>query len=269
MVNQGSQPINGWTLAWEFSGGQQIASVWNASHSQDGPWVTVTDAGWNSNIPAGGGQVSFGLTANGGSQPAPGHFHLNGLACGGEGSPPPTGTPTPTPSHHHPTATPTGTPTPSHHHHPTATATATPTPSHHHPTATPTAQPPSVHSCQIEYQVVSDWQSGFQASVTITNAGSQPIHGWSLAWAFTGGQQITSLWEAVHTQHGPAVTAANPAWNPSIPAHGGQVSLGFVASGSSQPPPVDFLLNGQNCAAEGASTAPPNASIFLPYVEGR
>jgi chitin-binding protein len=139
------------------------------------------------------------------------------------------------------------------------------------PPPTPTPTPPGQTACAVDYHVVNAWENGFQAEVRIVNQGSQPIHGWSLAWEFPGGQQITSLWNASHTQDGSAVTATDAGWNGHIPAAGGQVSLGFVASGSSQPRPVDFLLNGQNCAAEGASTAPPHTgtAIFLPYVEGR
>ncbi|MFV2008689.1 MULTISPECIES: cellulose binding domain-containing protein [unclassified Micromonospora] len=49
----------------------------------------------------------------------------------------------------------------------------------------------------------------------------------------------------------PDITVTNTPWNSRIPA-GGSVQLGFVVRHSaSNPPPTDFLLNGDRCASSG------------------
>ncbi|WP_214411668.1 cellulose-binding domain-containing protein [Sphaerisporangium fuscum] len=90
--------VNGWRLSWAFGAGQQISQAWNGTYSQSGAAVTVSDAGYNAAIPA-GGSASFGFNASwSGSNPAPAAFSLNGVPCTGTpGSPTPTPTPTPTP----------------------------------------------------------------------------------------------------------------------------------------------------------------------------
>ncbi|WP_239133628.1 cellulose binding domain-containing protein [Rugosimonospora africana] len=97
-------PINGWRLTWSFSAGQTVTQAWNASATQSGSAVTVTDAGYNAAI-ATNATASFGFngTWNGSTNPSPTAFALNGVSCtGGVSSPTatPTGTrsPSPTPS---------------------------------------------------------------------------------------------------------------------------------------------------------------------------
>ncbi|RME63821.1 MAG: chitin-binding protein, partial [Caldilineae bacterium] len=92
------------------------------------------------------------------------------------------------------------------------------------PTPTPTPTPVDNLVCEVDYRVVNAWNSGFESAVTITNRGSRQISGWSLTWTFPGNQQITSLWDGVHSQSGSAVTVTNASWNPNIGANGGQAS---------------------------------------------
>lgn len=119
ITNQGNQAIDGWTLTWSFPGNQQITSLWNGTHSQSGSGVTVTNASWNNNLAANGGNASIGFQATGqGNGSLPATFLLNGQPCsGGNGSitPTPSATPTTvtTATSIPPTATTVGTPTPS------------------------------------------------------------------------------------------------------------------------------------------------------------
>jgi hypothetical protein len=94
-------PINGWTLTWAFTAGQQISQAWNATVTQSGAQVTARDAGYNAVIGT-GGTATFGFNAswNDISNPAPTAFALNGTACTGTTNPttaPPTSTPPTTP----------------------------------------------------------------------------------------------------------------------------------------------------------------------------
>jgi cellulase/cellobiase CelA1 len=59
----GTSPKNGWKLAWNFPGNQQITSLWNGVYTQSGQQVTVTNQPYNAAIPA-GGSVTVGFTAN-------------------------------------------------------------------------------------------------------------------------------------------------------------------------------------------------------------
>ena len=80
--NNTATAVNGWTLAWTFPGNQAITNMWSATFSQSGASVTAKDAGYNANIPANGGTVSFGFNMNyTGTNAKPASFTLNGAAC--------------------------------------------------------------------------------------------------------------------------------------------------------------------------------------------
>src|SRR5947209_8618684 len=54
ITNTGSTAINGWSLKFSFPNGQTITQLWNGSYTQNGSAVTITNASYNSSIPAGG-----------------------------------------------------------------------------------------------------------------------------------------------------------------------------------------------------------------------
>jgi cellulose 1,4-beta-cellobiosidase len=84
-------------------------------------------------------------------------------------------------------------------------------------------------SCTATYSISSDWGSGFNANVTITNTGTTATKSWTVTWTWGGNQTITNIWNATDTQSGKAVTAINAAYN-NIIAPGGSTSFGFSAS---------------------------------------
>lgn len=89
--------LNGWRLTWTYTGDQQVTSAWNATVTQSGRSVVAVNTGWNGTL-ATGGTADFGLQGTWRSaDPAPADFALNGVSCGGTGTPttPPT-TPPPT-----------------------------------------------------------------------------------------------------------------------------------------------------------------------------
>jgi hypothetical protein len=106
ITNTGSTEINGWTLSFNFTGGQTINNLWNANYTQNGAAVTATST-WNGTINANGGSQSFGFSAaksDNSPNPPPASFSLNGVLCSG-GVMPPTATLTPSLT---PTTIPTG-----------------------------------------------------------------------------------------------------------------------------------------------------------------
>ncbi|MGW7728022.1 cellulase family glycosylhydrolase [Streptomyces canus] len=101
-------------------------------------------------------------------------------------------------------------------------------------------------ACSVEYSVTSQWDSGFQGAVRITN-NTAAMSSWSLAFDFAGGQELTQGWNAKWSQSGTTVTAASESYNGSL-ATGASVSAGFIASWSgSNAVPTSFKLNGTSC----------------------
>jgi acetylxylan esterase len=81
IANTGTSPVNGWTLRFSFPGDQKITSAWNGSATQSGQAVTITNAGYNGSIAAGGStSVGFQGTWTA-SDAAPAAFTLNGTTC--------------------------------------------------------------------------------------------------------------------------------------------------------------------------------------------
>ncbi|MFJ6740458.1 cellulase family glycosylhydrolase [Streptomyces sp. NPDC091279] len=84
----------------------------------------------------------------------------------------------------------------------------------------------STAACAAAYAVSSDWGSGFNADVKVTNTGTSALTSWKVTWNFTGAQQITNLWNASYTQTGSTVTAVSTADNGKVPV-GSSASFGF------------------------------------------
>ena len=112
--------------------------------------------------------------------------------------------------------------------------------------------------CRVSYTVGSQWGGGFSANVGVTNLGDA-LTGWTLRWSFTAGQTVTQAWNAVTTQSGSAVTAANAGWNGNL-ATDATATFGFNGSwnNSSNPVPASFTLNGVACT--GTTTPGPTSS---------
>lgn len=65
ITDESGTPINNWTASFSFPGSQTITSVWDATATQSGSVVTLTNAGYNSTIPANGSVSGIGFDANG------------------------------------------------------------------------------------------------------------------------------------------------------------------------------------------------------------
>ena len=128
----------------------------------------------------------------------------------------------------------TGTTTP-----PTTTPTTTPpatTPPTTTPTTSPTTSPtvPAGASCAASYQVVGQWQGGFQGEVTV-RAGGTAIGGWQVGMTFPAGQTVSQLWGGSATTTGSTSTVRNESWNGALAA-GATTTFGFIAAGASATP---------------------------------
>jgi O-glycosyl hydrolase len=103
-------------------------------------------------------------------------------------------------------------------------------------------------ACTVAYTTQSQWAGGFVASVTISNPGSSPVNGWTLAFTFPGDQKITDAWNGVVTQSGASVSITSESYNATIAA-AGSTSLGFQGTWTaSDAVPTSFTLNGTPCS---------------------
>jgi hypothetical protein len=101
-------------------------------------------------------------------------------------------------------------------------------------------------ACSVSYTVTGTWPGGFQGDVKVTNTGDA-WSGWTLAFAFGAGQQLSQGWGADFSQAGTNVTATAPSWGAAL-ASGASVSAGFIASwNGSNPVPSAFSVNGVTC----------------------
>jgi poly(3-hydroxybutyrate) depolymerase len=115
-------------------------------------------------------------------------------------------------------------------------------------TTTTTTNPPGDATCRIS-DAISAWNSGLTSNITITNTGSAPINGWSLAFTLPGGQSITSGWSATYSPASGQVTAKNVSYNADI-APNASITVGFQANHTGDASaPASFTLNGKTCAA--------------------
>ncbi|NJD05168.1 MAG: hypothetical protein FIA97_01560, partial [Methylococcaceae bacterium] len=234
VTNQGDA-ANGWNVVWNMPANQEVYDLWNGRYRQTGSTVQVRNSFWNAAIPT-GGQVQFGFNATkNSSNPVPAGATLNGVACSINGN-----GPTATPK---PPATPAPSPKP----------TATPTPK---PTSAPIPVP-DTSACTASYQIVSQWNDGFTAAVTLRNKGPA-MQGWRAVWAMPDGQQITQSWNGNYAQTGNQATVTNAPWNGEL-ASGGSVQFGFNGrhSGSNRIPTA-LSVNGFACSGlAGRNTPPP------------
>jgi hypothetical protein len=80
----------------------------------------------------------------------------------------------------------------------------------------------------VQFHILSDWGSGYQAEVAIRNTGAEPIPNWSLRFALPG--RITGMWNArIASISGDTYVITAASYNQTIPP-GGEVRFGFLGA---------------------------------------
>ncbi|GAA3145494.1 glycoside hydrolase family 48 protein [Streptomyces rameus] len=97
ITNRGSDPIDGWTLTYAYSGNQRLSNGWNGTWSQSGQTVTVKNASYNGTIAAGAAVSTGAQFSYSGTNTAPASFAVDGTACTGAHQPPVTVLTSPSP----------------------------------------------------------------------------------------------------------------------------------------------------------------------------
>jgi endo-1,4-beta-xylanase len=91
-------------------------------------------------------------------------------------------------------------------------------------------------TCSATYKVVSSWQGGFQAEVSVKNNGTSAISSWSVPLGLPSGVTVSNLWNGVASATSGNITVKNAPYNGTI-AGSGTTTFGFVANGSSATAP--------------------------------
>ncbi|WP_433005012.1 glycoside hydrolase family 6 protein [Kribbella sp. CA-294648] len=102
--------------------------------------------------------------------------------------------------------------------------------------------------CKVAYSANS-WNTGFTASIKLTNTGTTPLADWRLTFDFANGQTVQQGWNAVWSQAGATVTGTGTpgSWNATI-APGATVDIGFNGSHSgTNTNPTAFAVSGKTC----------------------
>jgi predicted carbohydrate-binding protein with CBM5 and CBM33 domain len=74
--NNGSSPINGWTVRWTFPGSETVSQLWNGTYTQSGSLVTAKNVSYNGTLAA-AGSTTFGFLAANGT----GSSSVTNLSC--------------------------------------------------------------------------------------------------------------------------------------------------------------------------------------------
>lgn len=114
---------------------------------------------------------------------------------------------------------------------------------------------------EVSFKVTSDWGTGYNGQVTITNQRTSSISGWNLSFDYDG--TISSIWDAkVVSQVGTRWTVASAGWNDTI-AVNGSASFGYGGvAGKTYPRPTNFVL--ATATAPAPTPTPPPSPTPAP-----
>lgn len=104
--------------------------------------------------------------------------------------------------------------------------------------------------CSSKFRKFSDWGTGFNADLHITNLGAGPVDGWTVKWQFAGNEKVRDLWNAQFTQSDKLVTVTDAGWNAQVPEQT-TTYFGFIVeySGTASTIP-DVTFNGFPCVSQ-------------------
>ncbi|GIF10199.1 beta-1,3-glucanase family protein [Actinoplanes teichomyceticus] len=124
------------------------------------------------------------------------------------------------------------------------------------------ALPASAAAATATLRTVSDWGSGWQDEVVVSNTGTSAMTSWKVEFDLPAGATIGSFWDTQMAVSGSHRTFTNSSWNGAIPV-GGKVTFGFVGAGGQ---PINCKLNGQPCGGDGPAAPAPTTKTAAPVV---
>ncbi|WP_033341241.1 glycosyl hydrolase family 18 protein [Catenuloplanes japonicus] len=122
-------------------------------------------------------------------------------------------------------------------------------------TAVPVANAMAAGSIAATFTASSDWGTGHEVAVKVTNGSDAAVATWSITFTLPSSASISSSWDADVTKSGNTYTAVKKSWQGSL-APGASVTWGYIATGA-YAAPSSCTINGVTCA--GGTTPPTTA----------
>ncbi|MEJ3746815.1 glycosyl hydrolase family 18 protein [Actinomycetes bacterium KLBMP 9797] len=115
-------------------------------------------------------------------------------------------------------------------------------------------------SVTVTFASTSDWGTGHEVRVTVTNGTDAPVSTWRVEFDLPAGTAISSSWDADVVRTGNHYVATKKSWAGALAPGAGQ-SWGYVGSGAFRAP-TGCTVNGAACGGGPAPTtsAPPPTS---------
>ncbi|MDX2822342.1 cellulase family glycosylhydrolase [Streptomyces ipomoeae] len=88
-ITNNQAALSGWSLTFDFAGGQKLTQGWNARWSQSGTTVTAASESWNGSLGTGASVTAGFIASWSGSNAVPTAFKLNGTTCNVDAEPSP------------------------------------------------------------------------------------------------------------------------------------------------------------------------------------
>ncbi|MEV0730012.1 MULTISPECIES: glycosyl hydrolase family 18 protein [Polymorphospora] len=110
-------------------------------------------------------------------------------------------------------------------------------------------------SLTTTFAASSDWGSGHEVRVTVTNGTSSPVNTWRIEFDLPAGTTISSFWDADVTRTGNRVVAVKKSWAGALAA-GASTSWGYIGTGAYRAP-TNCTINGAACGGGTPPTTPP------------
>jgi chitinase len=108
-------------------------------------------------------------------------------------------------------------------------------------------------SVTTTFAAASDWGTGHEAKVTVTNGSDASVGTWRIEFDLPAGTTISSFWDADVTSSGNHYVAVKKSWAGAL-APGASFSWGYNATGGFKAP-ANCTVNGASCG--GGGTTPP------------
>jgi chitinase len=115
-------------------------------------------------------------------------------------------------------------------------------------------------SVTATFTAASDWGSGHQGNVTVTNGSDAAVNTWTIVFTLPAGTSISSSWDADVTKNGNTYTAVKKSWAGPL-GPGATFGWGYIGTGAFKAP-TSCTVNGASCA--GGSTPPTTAPTTRP-----
>ncbi len=114
---------------------------------------------------------------------------------------------------------------------------------------TPTPSPSGGLPVQLvaQFKVDSDWGSGKQLSITITNGTSSTVNQWLVEFDLAQGQSLSSLWGGQYSVQQKHVKVTNPSWSGGgLIAPGSSVTIGLIVNSTqaTSTPIINLIVTG-------------------------